>query len=114
MSIETNLSKAYWHGAANEQFAYIAVNGNPGHDKITWDKAVTDEEYNSVQVGGNTVVKTDSGNVQGYVKRRERIHITEYLIWADERFVPAHKTDSWDGTKTSIFIRSNSTTVGRQ
>ncbi|MFR5432079.1 MAG: hypothetical protein ACLTLI_12590, partial [Clostridia bacterium] len=66
--IEAKPGVKHWHGAANEQFAYIAVNGNPGHDKITWDKAVTDEEYNSVQAGGNTaVVKTDSGNVQGYV-----------------------------------------------
>lgn len=100
--IETKPGVKHWHGAANEQFAYIAVNGNPGHDKITWDKAVTDEEYNSVQAGGNTaVVKTDSGNVQGYVKDGTYTYHGIPYANADERFVPAHKTDSWDGTKTA-------------
>ena len=33
--IEAKPGVKHWHGAANEQFAYIAVNGNPGHDKIT-------------------------------------------------------------------------------
>ncbi|MGN0162402.1 MAG: stalk domain-containing protein [Candidatus Ornithomonoglobus sp.] len=35
-----------WHGAADKQFSYIAINGNPGNDKITWGNDVTDEEYN--------------------------------------------------------------------
>lgn len=100
--IETKPGVSHWHGAASEQFSYIAVNGNPGHDKITWDKAVTDEEYNSVKAGGNTaVVSTDSGTVQGYVKDGTYTYHGIPYAEADERFVPAHKVSSWNGTKTA-------------
>ena len=100
--IETKPGVRHWHGAASEQFSYIAVNGNPGHDKITWDKAVTDEEYNSVKAGGNTaVVDTDSGTVQGYVKDGTYTYHGIPYTETDERFVPAHKVSSWNGTKTA-------------
>ncbi|MCH5213268.1 MAG: carboxymuconolactone decarboxylase family protein [Oscillospiraceae bacterium] len=42
-----NPGVTHWHGAADEEFAYISVNANPGSDTITWGEAVTDEEYNS-------------------------------------------------------------------
>lgn len=42
--IEAQPGVKHWHGAAGEQLAYIAVNGNPGRDKITWGSAVTDKE----------------------------------------------------------------------
>ncbi len=47
--IEAQPGVTYWHGAADEQFAYIAVNGNLGKDKITWNDAVTDTEYNAAK-----------------------------------------------------------------
>lgn len=47
--IEAQPNVKHWHGAAGEQLAYIAVNGNPGKDKITWNEAVTDTEYNAAK-----------------------------------------------------------------
>lgn len=42
--IEAQPGVKHWHGAAGERLAYIAVNGNPGRDKITWGSTVTDKE----------------------------------------------------------------------
>lgn len=100
--IETQPGVKHWHGAANEQFAYIAVNGNPGNDSISWDREVTDEEYNSVSAGnGIAVAETSGGAVQGYISDGTYTYHGIPYGEASERFVPAHKTESWNGVKTA-------------
>ena len=91
--IQTQPGVLSWHGATNEEFAYIAVNGDPGNDTITWDRAVTDEEYNAAL----TVAKTEAGLVRGSVNNG----IYEYLgvpyAEATEMFVKANPVTPWDG-----------------
>lgn len=92
----------HWHGAANEQFAYIAVNGNPGNDTVTWSDAVSDEEYNSVKAGnGIAVVNTNAGQVQGYISDGTYTYHGIPYAEADERFVAAHEVETWEGVKTA-------------
>lgn len=100
--IETQPGINHWHGAANEQFAYIAVNGNPGNDKVTWRNAVTDEEYNSVKAGSNiAVTDTENGKVQGYIHNDIYTYHGIPYAQATERFVPAEKVKNWNGIKTA-------------
>jgi len=103
----------HWHGAANEQFGYIAVNGNPGNDTITWSDTVSDEEYNSVQAGnGVAVVNTNAGQVQGYVQNGTYIYHGIPYAEADERFVAAHKVKSWKGVKTAYSYGAIAPQIG--
>ena len=92
----------HWHGAADEQFAYIAVGGVPGNDAVTWGDAVSDEEYSAVRAGSDiAVVQTDEDGVQGYIS--EGIYTYRGIPYAEapERFVPAQRTVSWDGVRTA-------------
>ena len=100
--IEAQPNVKHWHGAADEQFAYIAVNGNPGKDKITWDDTVTDEEYNAVKAGtGIAAVDTKSGKLQGYISNDIYTYRGIPYAEAAERFVPAESIKMWDGVKTA-------------
>ncbi len=92
----------HWHGAADEQFAYIVVGGVPGNDAVTWGDAVSDEEYSAVRAGSDiAVVQTDEDGVQGYIS--EGIYTYRGIPYAEapERFVPAQRTVSWDGVRTA-------------
>ena len=100
--IQTQPGVLNWHGAANDEFAYIAVNGDPGNDEITWGSAVADEEYSALSAGdGIAVVQTDEGSVQGYVNNGIYTYHGIPDAEASERFVPAQRTVSWEGTKTA-------------
>ncbi len=100
--ITTQAGIMNWHGAADEQFAYIEVNAKPGNDAVTWGDAVTDEEYSSVRAGADlAVVETSAGTVQGYISNNIYTYHGIPYAEADERFVPAHSVESWDGVKTA-------------
>lgn len=93
---------SHWHGAADEQFAYIAVNGNPGNDTITWGAAVSDAEYGAVRAGADiALVQTDEGSVQGYISNGIYTYHGIPYAEASERFVPAERTVRWDGVRTA-------------
>lgn len=99
--IETQPNVMSWHGAANEEFAYIAVNGDPGNDTVTWDSAVTDEEYNAVTAGENiAVVETTHGGVRGYINNGTYTYHGIPYARAAERFVPAQEVN-WTGTRNA-------------
>lgn len=100
--IETKPNVKHWHGASSEEIAYIAVNGNPGKDSITWYEKVTDEEYNSVKAGENiAVTKTAQGSVQGYISNDIYTYHGIPYAQADERFVPAKKITPWNGIRNA-------------
>ncbi|MCD8049164.1 MAG: carboxylesterase family protein [Clostridia bacterium] len=100
--ITTKAGVMNWHGAANESFSYIAVNAKPRNDNIIWGNAVTDEEYSTVQAGADlALVETMSGTVQGYISNDIYTYHGIPYAEADERFVPAHSVESWDGIKTA-------------
>lgn len=100
--IEAQSNVKHWHGASDEQFAYIAVNGNPGKDKITWNNEVTDEEYNSIKAGGSiAVADTKNGKIQGYIHNDIYTYHGIPYAEAPERFVPSEDIKMWDRIKTA-------------
>lgn len=110
--IETQPGVLSWHGAATEEFAYIAVNGDPGNDSITWDRAVTDEEYNTVSAGeGVAVVETTHGGVQGYINNGTYTYHGIPYAQALERFVPADEVN-WEGTRKAYSYGAISPQTG--
>lgn len=110
--IETQPGVMSWHGAANEEFAYIAVNGDPGNDAVTWDREVTDDEYGAVRAGeGIAVVETTHGGVQGYINNGTYTYHGIPYAEAAERFVPAHEVN-WDGTRKAYTYGAISPQTG--
>ncbi len=111
--IEAQPNVKHWHGAADEQFAYIAVNGNPDKDKVTWGDKITDEEYNSVKAGGSiAIADTKSGKIQGYV--HNDIYTYHGVPYAEalERFVPSESVKPWVGVKTAYSYGAIAPQVG--
>ncbi|MCC8013992.1 MAG: carboxylesterase family protein [Eubacterium sp.] len=88
-------------GTIDEEFAYIAVNGNPENDSITWGDNVSDDEYNSALGSESTsaVVNTEAGAVEGYINNGIYTYHGIPYAEAEERFVPAQKVTPWEGIR---------------
>ena len=91
----------HWHGAADGNFAYIAVNGDPGNDKITWDKAVTEEEYTSARgtSDSSAIAQTTAGQVHGSYTDGVYQYLGVPYAEAKEMFVRADAVTPWDGVR---------------
>lgn len=110
--IETQPGVMSWHGAADDEFAYIAVSGTTNGGGITWGDAVTDEEYGTVSAGEDVaVVETTHGGVRGYINNGIYTYNGIPYAQAAERFVPAHEVN-WEGTRDAYTYGAISPQTG--
>ena len=82
--------------AGGSGIAFIAVNGNPGSDAVTWESGPVAPTEQSA------VAKTEAGLVQGEIRNGIYTYLGVPYAEAKERFVPAEKVTPWEGVRPAL------------